>query len=289
MSTSRAWFEQWPQSKRRRALIILCVGLMDAVLPAAQSNLQRFQLLYAVLERLALHQWFYQTKALSPNERRDLVVDFITELRSSAEIDIAQAFEIDWNLLTMLSLRRFGLPEIDAGEASATPQAARSIADANRCLMAKLCYRVDEKIDFSRADQSRRYMVGAWGESEPWGVWTHGPFVDLLIWPEDLTAKRLSLEVCLKPFLQNVSRQRVAVSVNGVDLGFLPFSTDDAKADRPRWCEVPIPVTPGAFASRPLRISFALLDLPSTASLRLSADAPILGLGFLSARVTRAE
>src|SRR5438477_1450350 len=93
---------------------------MDAVLPAAQSNLQRFQLLYAVIERLALHQWFYQTKALSPNERRDLVVDFITELRSSAEIDIAQAFEIDWNLLTMLSLRRFGLPEIDAGEASAT-------------------------------------------------------------------------------------------------------------------------------------------------------------------------
>src|SRR2546423_4158175 len=117
MSTSRAWFEQWPQSKRRDALIILCVGLMDAVLPAAQSNLQRFQLLYAVLERLALHQWFYQTKALSPNVRRDLVVDFITELRSSAEIDVAQSFQINWDLLTTLSLRRFGLPESDIDHA----------------------------------------------------------------------------------------------------------------------------------------------------------------------------
>ena len=288
-STSRAWFEEWPQSRKRGALITLCVGLLDAVLPAAQSNLQRFQLLYAVLERLALHQWFYPTNRLSPEERRDLVIDFITELRSSAEHDVAQALEIDWPLLTNLSLRRFGLAEIGTEHAGTTSPATRAIEEANRCLMAKFGYRLGDDIDFSRADQSRRYMQGAWGDPEPWGVWTHGPFVDLLLWPEDLTAKELSLQICVKPFLQNVSRQSVAVSVNGVDLGFWPFSANDSKADRPRWCEVSIPVVLGFFAAQPLRISFALLDLPVPGSLGLPEDSPVLGLGFLSARLSSAE
>ena len=157
-STSRAWFSDWPQSRKRRALIVFCVGLLDAVLPAAQSNLQRVQLLYAVLERLALHQWFYPIKLLSPNKRRDLVVDFINELRSSAEIDVAQALEIDWALLSDLSLRRFGLA--DAGNASTTAQATRAIEDANRCVMAKLSYRLSDDIDFSRADIRMDHLGG---------------------------------------------------------------------------------------------------------------------------------
>jgi len=287
-STSRVWFDEWPQSKRRNALINLCVGLIEAVLPAAQSNSQRFWLLYAVLERLALHQWFYQTGRLSPDERHALVVDFISQLRSSAEIDVALAFEIDWNLLRTLSLRRFGLSRIESQPASATSQAALAIEDANRCLTAKLGYRLGDNIDFSQAD-SRRYMQGAWGDHEPWGVWTHGRFVDLLLWPEDVTARRLSMQVRLKPFLQNVSRQRLAVSVNGVDLGFFLFNADDTKADQPRWCEMSISSAGSALASRPLRISFALPDLPSAESLGLTADAPILGMGFLSARITGGE
>jgi GT2 family glycosyltransferase len=287
-STSRAWFEEWPQSKRRSALITLCVGLLDAVLPGAQSNLQRFQLLYAVLERLALHQWFYQTKALSANERRDLVVDFITELRASAEINIAQALEIDWNLLTNLSLRRFGLPATETEHASATAQAMHAIDDANRCLMAKLRYRLGDDIDFSRMD-SRRYLQGAWGDPEPWGAWTHGSSAEMVLWPEKPTTKRLAMHFYLKPFLQNVSRQRLAVSVDGVELGLFSFSTGDPEAERPRWCEVSVPVANSTLASRPLRISFALPDLPSPESLGMPADSPILGVGFLSAHITSAE
>jgi glycosyltransferase involved in cell wall biosynthesis len=281
-SISRAWFENWPQAKRRRALITLCVGLLDAVLPAAQSNLQRFHLLYAVLERLALHQWFYHTKALSANERRDLVVDFITELRASAEIDVAQSFEINWDLLTTLSLRRFGLPE--GAIQQATSQATRAIDDANQCLIARLGYRLGDDIDFSQPD-SRRYMQGAWGDPEPWGVWTHGSFFELVLWLEQPTTRRLLMQVYLKPFLENVSRQRLAVSVNGAGLGFFPFRMADTKADRPRWCEVSIPFDPGTSPSYPLRISFELLDLPSPDSLGLPVGAPILGIGFLSARV----
>jgi GT2 family glycosyltransferase len=288
-STSRAWFEEWPQSKKRSALITLCVGLLDAVLPAAQSHSQRFQLLYAVLERLALHQWFYSTKGLSPAERRDLVIDFVAELRSTAEIDLAQAFEVDWNLLTALSLRRFGLLEAETALSSTTPQALRAIQDANRCLITKLHYRLGDHIDFSRAGQSRRYMQAAWGESEPWGVWTHGPFVEIVLWPDGPLATDLNMRVCLKAFLQNVSRQRVAVSVNGVDLRLLSFSANDIDAGLPRWCEISIPGAAIAISSGPLRISFALLDLPTTESLGLPADAPILGLGFISACLVRSE
>lgn len=289
-STSRPWFETWPQSKRRSALITLCVGLLDAVLPAAQSDAQRFQLLYAVLERLALHQWFYPTNALSPDERRELVVDYIAELRARAEIDTAQAFGIDWALLTSLSLRRFGLSEIEASPLHSRPDGGdvdRAVAEANRCVMAKLSYRLGDMIDFSRPD-TRRYMQGAWGDPEPWGVWTHGRFFDLLLWPQDLTANRLSIEVRLKPFLQNVTRQRLAVSVNGVDVGFFLFTIDDPRADEPRWCEVSVPADSCPVASRPLRLSFALPDLPSRESLGLPVDAPVVGVGFLSARITQA-
>jgi len=98
------------------------------------------------------------------------------------------------------------------------------------------------------------------------------------------------MQVRLKPFLQNVSRQRLTVSVNGVDFGFFLFNADDTKADQPRWCEMSISIAgSSALASRPLRISFALPDLPSAESLGLTAHAPILGMGFLSARITGGE
>jgi len=287
-STSRAWFEEWPQTKRRSALITLCVGLLDAVLPAAETNLQRFQLLYAVLERLALRQWFYPTNRLSPAERRDLVVDFIAELRASGEIQVAPFLGIDWSLLTTLSLRRFGLAETETEDAGATPQTTSAIEDANRCLEAKLHYRLGDEIDFSRMD-SQRYLQGAWGDPEDWGVWTHGQFVDLVFWPERPPANQLTLQIHLRPFLQNVSRQTFSVSANGAELGLFTFSVNDSDADRPRLCVLTIPVTPGGLPWLPLRISFKLLDLPSAESLGLPPGAPILGMGFLSTRIIRAE
>jgi GT2 family glycosyltransferase len=296
-STSRAWFETWPLSKRRDALIKVCVGLIDAVLPAAQTNAQRFQLLYAVLERLALHQWFYPTKRLSPDERRHLVTDFMTELRAYGETDVAQTFQMDWDLLTNLSLRRFGLREIETAIVrpattyeeevdGGSEHVARAIEDARHCLMAKLSYRLGDSIDFSGPD-SRRYMHGDWGDPEPWGVWTHGKFADLLLWPEAAMGQRLTLHFCLKPFFENVGRQRLTVSIDGVDVGVFLFDIRGINADRPRWCEISF--SPDTLASRPLRVSFALPDLPAPASLGLPADAPVLGMGFIQARIAVSE
>ena len=136
---------------------------------------------------------------------------------------------------------------------------------------------------------SQRYLQGAWGDPEEWGVWTHGQFVDLVLWPENPAANQLSLQVHLRPFLQNVSRQRLSVSANGAELGFFSFSRNDSNADRPRLCELRIPIAAGELPWLPLRISFTLLDLPSAESLGLPPGAPILGMGFLSARITRAE
>src|SRR5438105_4952991 len=61
--------------------------------------------------------------------------------------------------------------------------------------------------------------------------------------------------VYFKSFLQNVNRQRLAVSANGVELGFFPFH--DRKPMDLDGGEVWIPFTASALASRPLRISFA--------------------------------
>lgn len=282
-STSGPWFDKWSQPKRRDALITFCVGLLDAVLPGAQTNVQRFQLLYMVLERLALHQWFYLTKRLSHDERRDLVTDFIAELRTSAETDIAQAFEIDWSLLTSLSLRRFGL-EIATKQSVESAEGERAIEVANRCLEKKLRYRLGVDIDFSDP-KSRKHLQGDWGGTEPWGVWTHGPVADLLLWPEEMTGTRLFMLIRLKPFLDNVSRQRLDIYFNDVHVAFFQFNLSDIEADRPRLLDFSLPSIAGEVATRPLRISFTLPGLATPQSFGLSEDAPVLGMGFLSARI----
>jgi glycosyltransferase involved in cell wall biosynthesis len=279
-STSRAWFEDWPDDKRRSALIALCVGLLEAVLPSARTNAQRFLLLYAVLERLALRQWFYAVNRLSPVERAELICDFVSALRDSGTSDAASVFGADWNLLTALSLRRFALPEWRALPAAPSAGAAGVAEDANHCLREKLGYELNTDIDFTRPESSRRYMQGLWGETTPDGVWTHGPLAELVLWPDLPAAVGRTLRMHVQPFLQNVERLSVTVLVDGTDQGFLLFRSSEAQG-----CQIPIPAGLGDSGSRPLRITFWFRNLPSASSLGLAEDAPVLGLRFISASI----
>jgi hypothetical protein len=142
-------------------------------------------------------------------------------------------------------------------------------------------YFIGDEIDFGDPTMSRRFLVGGWGETEPWGVWTIGHRADLKLLLKADPGGPFILKALVCAFVTEVHpRICVRVSADGLEITEWSFDLNDQHADRPRWCNATIPACTDNQRESPLEISF-VIDAPvSPLTLGLSADPRILGLGL---------
>jgi glycosyltransferase involved in cell wall biosynthesis len=103
----------WPRSRARRAWLSAWSQLVTAGLAAAENRDDVRQILEAVLKRFAVHApdmaWFFNPAGLSPDERRELVTDFLERLRQNEAMELTIPFGMDWDGIRRWSLQTIGL------------------------------------------------------------------------------------------------------------------------------------------------------------------------------------
>ncbi|WP_454645536.1 hypothetical protein [Bradyrhizobium liaoningense] len=128
--------------------------------------------------------------------------------------------------------------------------------------------------------------AAGWGDPEPWGVWTLGPYASLRPIPVPRAADSdLVLDADVRAFLPGQGKmQRVAVFANGTGVAKWTFS--EADAERALTVRIPKSVMTGHSA---LSLSFEISDPASPASLGLSADRRALGFGIKRLTIKEVE
>jgi glycosyltransferase involved in cell wall biosynthesis len=282
-NTSKRWWD-WPQERRRKPFIRFWIGMLAAVLPSVPSREDRYQLFFRVLERVAVDNWFYDSKRLLAPERYELIVEFLTSLRSV--VDFGKNFDASEPALLRIARRHFGLRPSPTA-AVKNPQS--SISKAFRAMRkrrqiqvnplapasSEVRYQLGSEIDFSNVS-SKRFLQGGWGNTESWGTWTTGPVAELTLWPDLIGPPALRLRACVHAFLHgNHNRVSVHVTVEGRPIALWRFNLPLPQSDAPRWRDVKFRAP-----AWPLRIAF-LIDRPaSPASLGTSPDKRALGMGL---------
>lgn len=140
-------------------------------------------------------------------------------------------------------------------------------------------YAIGEDVDFSDPPDSRCFMRDGWGKPESWGVWSVERRARLCF--RVARERALVLRALVHPFLTTRHpRIVVRVLVAEQEVRRWIFRFDDPDADRPRWCEAPIPFDDSQDRDTALDIAFAI-DAPSSpASAGLSGDVRALGFGL---------
>jgi hypothetical protein len=82
----------------------------------------------------------------------------------------------------------------------------------------RLTYAPGNAIRFQHRADSRGYMGHGWSWHETTGVWTEGPVAELLFLIEPKSDGPLEVRILLTPFVAGGHSQRIAISVNGVEL-----------------------------------------------------------------------
>jgi GT2 family glycosyltransferase len=166
-------------------------------------------------------------------------------------------------------------------------EAERNLAQL-RARLAEPDYRIGDTIDFSDSISSRRFLAGAWGETESWGAWTVGPHAGLTLRIDADPAEPLILNVLAQAFLTGMHpRVCVSVSAAGRQVAEWVFDLRTRRSSRLRWCQATIPARIGHDRNTPLEISF-MVDAPvSPLVLGLSADERMLGLGLCKLSLDR--
>jgi hypothetical protein len=140
-------------------------------------------------------------------------------------------------------------------------------------------YRLGEELDFSDPEDSRMFMRDGWSVNEDWGTWTIGSPAELSLILDGEQNKPLILHVLVQPFLARLhDRLSVGVSVCGEEIAEWIFTLNDSRKQGWRKATIPPPRDPGI--NRALRIGFNIKTPMSPASLGLSEDQRLLGLGF---------
>ena len=283
-SLTTEWFEKWPLEKRRTALVTLSTSLLDAALAAAVTLDQRLAFFLAVLERLVLKQWVYPVDGLTADERASLIGDFFAAMRDEPLYDHRGDFGMSEDALMRVALERFGLP-CPGGPAPPAPRPDErtAVAAAERQIRARIGYAFGEPIEF-REPAARRFMQGAWGETEHWGVWITGPMAELVLWPEPQSDGPRYVTTRLKWFWAEW-RSRLVVDVMAQDTIISTWEFSDPKGPE-RFSYMATTIPAGLVsADRPLRLTFAVRDLEQPEDLGLSPRAPVLSLGLQQLKI----
>jgi glycosyltransferase involved in cell wall biosynthesis len=283
-SLTTEWFEKWPLEKRRTALVTLCTSLLDAALAAAVTLDERLAFFFAVLERLVLKQWILPVDELTGEQRARLIGDFFAAMRDEPLYDHRSDFDMSPDALMRVAIERFGLPSPSETAPSAPhPGEMSAIAAAERQIRARIGYAFGEPIEF-REPAARRFMQGAWGEMEHWGVWITGPMAELVLWPAPQSDGPRYVTACLKWFWAEW-RSRLLVDVMAQDKVFATWEFCDPKGPE-RFCYMATTIPAGLVsADRPLRLTFAVRDLEKPEELGLSPRAPVLSLGLQQLKI----
>lgn len=149
-------------------------------------------------------------------------------------------------------------------------------------------YRAGTLIRFSLAGNSGNAVANGWSSPEPWGTWTDARSAELnlrisrsLDGPMELTFFAHAFLAPAHPTLA------VAIAINGVELGHFHYVYPSGGSDVERNLTIPAAVV--AASKGMLRIRFDMADPASPASLGLSADPRLLGLGMVWLKVSVAK
>jgi hypothetical protein len=279
---------RWRELSRdhERLIVLPAWGCGSAPSPGGLEGFATFGML-AAEQRMATNSYYAAryTEAQTTTHCRDMPTKIMDgdNLDSKAAYVVDDKFVIAWGLGGMASHRcevtdGFNLCTHEpAGQGPGPAWSARISDSVTR-------YAIGQTLDFRSSGNAGPFLWLGWSEPEPWGTWSAWREAGVLLRPDLVEPSALNVVATLRAFVSGRHpRLSVSVIAGNREVGRWGF---DSGQPSERRALIPAAVV----ASSPvLHLRFVISKPASPASLGMSEDNRLLGIGMESLRIVRAD
>jgi hypothetical protein len=247
----------------------------------------------AAEQRMATNSYYAgrTTKDQTRKHCRDLPAELVgrDNLDPKAAYVVDDKFAIAWGLEGMTSHRcevtdGFNLCTNDPLCTNDRDGRDPGAAWRTRLLDSVTRYRIGQRLDFRSTGNAAPFLWLGWSEPEPWGTWSAWREASLLLRPDLVKPSALNVVARLRAFLTDRHPHlSVSVIADNQEVGRWDFDSGQPLERRVR---VPAAVVG---SSPVLHLRFVISKPASPASLGISEDDRLLGIGMESLRIVRAD